>query len=501
MQLREYQLQTIGEVEATLQQHQRIILQAPCGAGKTVMAVEIIKRYLEDTKRILFVAHREELIDQCSDKLTVFGIDHGIIQAKKPRNLFPDVQVTMIQTFTRRLKADRLIPPPAELIIFDECHHAAANSYISVLKEYPDAQVIGLTATPLRGDGVGLGGDNLFQDMVFCPSIKELIEMGHLVPVRHYAPSKPDLEGLKIKMGDYSETQLQNRMDKVQLIGDIVQTWAKFGENRQTVVFSTGVRHSKHIRDMFLDAGVIAEHIDGKTPKDERKEILVRLASGETRIITNCMVLTEGWDCPPVSCIILARPTKSLGLFLQMAGRGLRPYPGKSNTILIDHSGAIDQHGFVHTNRDWALDPYETIEARSSESKPTKPITCQECSFVYEAEPKCPVCGFMPTVAAKSFEVADGDLGYLDESGEWTPERDTPYQRERFYQELYYHGMERGFKKGYASANFKEKYGSWPPKYKPNPVKPGAEVRRYINIKRNEYWNKQQEEKRQTVAL
>jgi DNA repair protein RadD len=200
-----------------------------------------------------------------------------------------------------------------------------------------------LTATPCRGDGRGLGG--IFETMIECPQVSELIEKEHLVKSIVYAPVDPDLKGVGTRNGDFVEAQLADRMDRPKLIDDVVTHWHKYGGGRKTVVFGVNVAHSIHLRDEFRLSGVRAEHIDGATPKDERDAILARLASGEIEMVTNCMVLTEGWDMPEVSCCILARPTKKMGLYRQMVGRVLRPAPGKTNAIILDHSGAVYLHG------------------------------------------------------------------------------------------------------------------------------------------------------------
>ena len=259
----------------------------------------------------------------------------------------------------------------------------------------------------------------IYQKMILGPSISSLIELEHLVPVLYYAPSKPDLKGLKVRMGDYVETELADRMDKVQLVGDIVENFSRICPDRQAVVFATGVRHSIHIKERFLDAGFSAEHIDGGTPKNERDEILEKLATGEVQVVSNCMVLTEGWDCPPVSCCVLARPTKSLGLYIQMAGRILRPYEEKDNAIIIDHAGAVYEHGFIDDSREWSLAPGEKIQDRESRSKKKKkePITCEECKAVYTGQPDCPQCGHTPKKKGKAFEVNEGELGRLEKMG------------------------------------------------------------------------------------
>src|SRR5262249_55981683 len=178
---------------------------------------------------------------------------------------------------------------------------------------------------------------NLFDVMVETPQIAELIVGGFLVKSRVYAPIDPDLKGVKVQQGDYVISQLAGRMNTAGLVGDLVEHWHKHGEQRRTIAFAVDVAHSVAIRNQFLGAGVPAEHLDGETPIPEREAILARLASGETKVVSNCMVLTEGWDCPPVGCCILARPTKQMGLFRQMVGRVLRPADGKADAVILDH--------------------------------------------------------------------------------------------------------------------------------------------------------------------
>src|SRR6476620_1984786 len=182
--------------------------------------------------------------------------------------------------------------------------------------------------------------------MPLCPQVADLIAQGYLVRTHVYAPVNPDLKGVRTVAGDYVESQLAERMDTDRLVGGIIEHWHKFGKRRRTVCFAVSVGHSIHIRDEFLKSGVRAEHIDGSTPKAERDAALERLASGEIEVVTNCMVLTEGWDMPAIGCLILARPTRQLGLYRQMVGRGLRPAPEKTDCIVIDHSGATYRLGF-----------------------------------------------------------------------------------------------------------------------------------------------------------
>ena len=266
------------------------------------------------------------------------------------------VQVASVATlWVRGMRSDAMPMPAADLIIVDECHHAPANTYSKIVDHYPEAKVLGLTATPCRGDGRGLGGH--FSKIVEAPQIAELIVEGHLVRSRVYAPVRPDLKGVHTRHGDYVEGELAVRMDTPKLVGDLVSHWIKFGERRRTIVFAVNVAHSLHICGEFRSCNIRAEHLDGATPLDEREAILGRLASGKTEVICNCMVLTEGWDCPEVGCCVLARPTKKMGLFRQMIGRVLRPADGKADAIVLDHSGAVYRHGLPEDLMQWTLNP------------------------------------------------------------------------------------------------------------------------------------------------
>jgi DNA repair protein RadD len=354
--LRPYQSDIATEFERHVDRGDRsILLVAPTGSGKTIIASSIIAGC---TRRVLVVAHRREIVNQTSAKLTARGVAHGIIQAGDDDKLRPQarVQVASIQTLhARAIRSSTMLMPLADLLIIDEAHHACAMTYEKVIEAYPDAIVLGLTATPSRGDDRGLGG--IFKCMIECPQVPDLIEQGYLVRSRVYAPVDPDLGGVRTQSGDYVESQLAERMDRDKLVGDIVTHWHKYGERRRTVAFACSVGHSVHIRDEFVKAGVRAEHLDGTTPKDEREVILARLASGDTEVVSNCQVLTEGFDCPDIGCITLARPTKKMGLYRQMIGRGLRPADGKTDVVILDHSGAVFRHGLPEDRVEWTLSP------------------------------------------------------------------------------------------------------------------------------------------------
>ena len=483
--LRPYQAEVIAKFWRAVEAGQRrIIMVAPTASGKTVIARAIIEQARRKACGSLFLAHRREILTQTSNKLG--GIPHGLIQPGDQPRPFELVQVASVQTLYRRgIKAASMELPEAGLVIVDECHHVVAQSYQSIIKRYPGSILLGLTATPCRGDGRGLGG--VFQTMIQCPQVGELVAQNFLVPTLVYAPVDPDLKGVHVRRGDYVERELALRMDRPQLVGDIVTNWIKFGERRKTVCFATDVRHSIHIRDEFVAAGVRAEHIDGKTPTDERDATLARLASGEIEVVTNCMVLTEGWDMPALGCLILARPTKQLGLYRQMVGRGLRPALGKTNCIVIDHSGATYRLGFAEDFIDWTLDPdlhaeNPTHAARDGDQAGgPKIVECRDCGTARVGGKACLNCGFLPTPSPRAVEVIDGDLGLVGANRRARLTRDDPRIRNDWHGMLASIAIERAYKRGWVAHQYHTRFGEWPPGgEEPVPREPSNEVRRWV---------------------
>jgi hypothetical protein len=322
-----------------------------------------------------------------------------------------------------------------------------------------------------------------------------LIEGQFLVGTRVYAPSQPDLKGVRVECGDYVEAQLAERVNTDKLVGDIVEHWHRLAERRQTVVFATGVAHSKHIRDEFRRADVLAEHIDGTTPTDERDRILEQLAKGQIEVVCNAMVLTEGWDQPSISCLALARPTKSLGLFRQMVGRVLRPAPGKTNALILDHAGATFMHGFAEDPIEWVLEEDKRATnkahaARGSGQAPGALTNCPECSAVMMRGKPCGACGWRPQRKAEAFEVSDGELAHLQrDRTAWPPQR-TAAEKTSWHAQLRWIGRERNYKDGWPAAMYREKFASWPaaPKWNPpEPEMPTPEVRAWVRSRQIAY--------------
>jgi DNA repair protein RadD len=497
-ELRPFQTEIIDELRCTVASGRRkIICVAPTGAGKTVIAAQLIKEAAGKLSSVLVLAHRREIIAQTVRKLHDYEVDCGVIQAGFASRSYELVQVASVQTlWIRALRGGQMPLPSADLLVIDECHHAPANTYRRIVEKYPNAVLLGLTATPCRGDGRGLGG--IFDAIVECPQVPELIEQGFLVQTRVYAPVREDIaKGVETRKGDYVIAQLAERMDQDGLVGDIVTHWHRYGERRRTVCFAVNVAHSMHIRNEFVRSGVCAEHIDGSTPKPVRDAALKRLESGETELITNCMVLSEGWDMPQVGCCILARPTKQMGLYRQMIGRVLRPAADKPDCIVLDHSGAVYRHGLVEDDVVWTLDPDKRVTApkhaacRHALGYTQRLIACTKCGAVRITGSPCGACGFMPAPPPRDVEVADGELGPY-QGGRVQRGASDPMQ---WHAMLLWIGHERSYEKwrGWAAHKFRDKFGSFPPwGSSPQPIPPSPEVRSWVRSRQIAYAKAQQ---------
>ena len=380
MQLRPYQTSAIAQLYEHYQAAtKRVVLQIPTGGGKTATCAQIIKDCYGKGHSVLVLAHRTELLTQMQATLARFGISAGIIKAGHPKT--PSlVQVASIQTYARRLAAPLQTP---RLIVVDECHRLATGTqYQQVLSAHPDAFLLGLTATPIRLDGKGLG--DIFEALIHGPQISELVEQGYLVPPS-YRVCKSMIEGmsLRARSGDYSQRELDRVAGETLLQGDLVREWHTHAEALQTITFAINCDHSRSIVEAYRAAGIPAAHLDGSTPADERKRILGAFAAGLVRVLCNVGIVTEGFDVPAVACVQLARPTKSVSLYYQMVGRALRPAEGKFEAIVLDHAGCYAEHGNVLTPYHWELTTTKPKEVQPDwierEAKPVKErvITCE----------------------------------------------------------------------------------------------------------------------------
>ena len=489
MELRNYQEQAITDLSNSLAEgNKQVILQAATGSGKTVMAAALVKRAVDKGNTVLFLAHRRELITQCSNKLNLFGISHGIIMAGQLNESWHSVQIASVDTLrARALSSNRMSLPKADIVIIDECHRSLSKTYRNLISKYDKSFILGLTATPCRGDGLGLG--HVYTDMVCAPSIKRLTNEGHLVPAKYFAPTIPDLAGIKLMAGDYNKKQLSIRMDTPKLVGDVVTNWLSIANGKTTVVFASSVQHSINLMESFQGIGIAVGHIDGSTPTEERDLTLKQLEDGEITVLCNCLVLTEGWDCPSAEVCVLARPTKSLGLYLQMVGRVLRPKDGKDSATIIDHSGAVYEHGFIDDEFEWDLDPSKKIQEKKKRetNRESKPITCEKCFTVYEKVRECPSCGTVFIRKGRALITGEGELSEVNKATRKAKKKEySTDQKKTWYAMLRGYALTRGYKDGWAFYKYHDKFGVAPPWSKTLTIKPNKECLSwitYINIR------------------
>jgi DNA repair protein RadD len=350
--LRPYQARDVERLSETFRRARRVCYVCPTGGGKTTVAAAPAERASARGRVVWMLVHRDELVDQAAARLRGQGLDVAVLRAGDAPRTNAQAHVVSIQTAARRVRAGEghKLPPAPGFVIVDEAHHVVAESWRDVLT-YAAAPTLGLTATPERLDGTGLG--DVFEQLVVGPTPRELVDAGAIVPAEIWTGPTPNMDGVKTLGGDFSSQETALRAAK--LVGDVVETWMKRAASLPTIAFAVNVGHSLAIRDSFRAAGVIAEHVDGETPKDERRAILDRFRRGEVTVLSNVAVATEGFDVPDMGCVILARPTLSVGLYLQMVGRGLRSAEGKTSAIVLDHGYNAARHGDPMMTRMWTL--------------------------------------------------------------------------------------------------------------------------------------------------
>lgn len=453
MDLREYQDQAIVDLRRSLLAgKKRPVVMAPTGAGKTVIAASIIRMAREKGKKVIFCVPMLSLIDQTVKRFQAHGIwDIGVMQGyHEMTDWRQPVQVCSIQTLMRRKL------PEADLVIVDECHvmFKFLGEWVGY-DDWKDTPFVGLTATPWAK---GMG--KIWDDLIIATTTQKLIELGHLSDFKVFAPAHPDLSGVKTVAGDYDLKGLGEAMDKGALVADIVSTWLERGEDRPTICFAVNRVHAKHIQAQFEAAKVPTAYMDAYTKLDERNEIVRDFENGKVKVICNVGVLTTGFDAD-VRCIILARPTKSQILYVQMIGRGLRTAEGKDHCLILDHSDTTLKLGFVTDIHKTELDDGTKRSTRKEQSAPL-PKECSKCAFLKPPKTRqCPNCGFVAEAVSR-VESMNGELYELNrdktiKAKDWTIE-----QKQMFYSELLLYAHLRGYKRGWAYHAYRKRMGVGP---------------------------------------
>jgi len=401
--LRPYQIVAVESVKDALRSGKKApLLVAPTGAGKTVMFAHITQSAQRKGNRVLILTHRQELLDQTCRKLSEFNVQYGIVLAGRSEDPHVTVQVAGVQTLVRRL--NRTLPP--DLIVVDEAHHAAAGSWKQILTRFPNAKILGVTATPERLDGKGLG--DMFDVIVRGPEVADLIAAGYLSKPRYFAPPGASMEGVRTVAGDYNRKDAESAVNQSTITGSAVEHYRKLCDKQPAIAFCVSLKHAEQVTADFNAAGYRWAMIDGTMTTEDRRNAVRGLATGRLHGLSSCDIISEGFDVPVVSVAILLRPTQSMGLYLQQVGRVLRPAEGKQFATILDHVGNVLRHGFAEDQREWSL---EGAPKKSSKQKAA--ITnrqCPKCYGISAPVPVCPQCGHSFEVKGRKLEEVDGTL-------------------------------------------------------------------------------------------
>lgn len=432
MPLREYQTELIARTRKSWAAgHKRPCIVLGCGGGKSVIVAEIARKTTENKKRVLFIVHRKELCDQIRHTFEWWGVDMDYCT------------IGMVQTVTRRLTKIR----PPSLIITDENHHCLANSYRRIYEAFPGAYCVGVTATPVRLDGSGLGDVN--DDLVIGPPTRWLIDNGYLAPYKYYSVKLIDADALRTRRGEYDLSGVT--LDR-KIYGDVILSYRKFADGLKAICYCPSIPYSEQMAERFRAAGIPAAHIDGTTDKRERDRIIADFRAGKIQVLCNVDLISEGFDVPDCGAAILLRPTKSLTLYIQQAMRCMRYKPGKT-AVIIDHVGNVFRHGFPDDDRDWNL--YAKPDKKARKKPEVRAKECPQCmAAVPSTAAECPHCGYKFRVEGRELE-EDGSAK-IEEIKRITADYTRPGDC-RSYRELLEYAKNHGYKPGWAWYQAKER--------------------------------------------
>jgi superfamily II DNA or RNA helicase len=397
--LRPYQQEAVERLRAAFRQgHRGVLFVLPTGGGKTVVFSHIAQQTASRGNRIAVLVHRVELLEQASRSLDALGVRHGLIAAGRAMNLAAPVQVASVGTLSRRLS--QLPPELFQLLVIDEAHHSNAGQWSRIIQHFSGAHLLGVTATPVRSDGRGLG--QFYSELVLGPTAAWLTANGFLAEARVFAPpSGFAAQQLRKRMGDYDLRQAADALGGARILGDAVSHYQQHLQGRSAIAFCCSVAHAQAVAEAFNAQGIAAASIDGSLDATTRRALLEQLGTGELQVLTSCALIGEGVDVPSVGGCILLRPTQSEALHLQMIGRCLRPQPGKQ-AVILDHVGNIARLGHHLEERSWSLDG---VRKRCRQQAPSVK-TCPQCFCAMASQGVCFGC------AALRLALPSGHEGY-----------------------------------------------------------------------------------------
>lgn len=405
---------------------------APTGMGKTVCLAYMANGARKKGNTVGITVHRKELLSQTSIALAAQGVYHGLIAADKDiracishhiemfgRSYFnadSGVHLCSVQTAARRIDAIE----PFDYIMIDEAHHAVAGQWSKFIDAMPNAKMLGVTATPERLDGKGLGirYGGCFSSLVMGPTVQELIDLGYLAPPRVFAPPVQfDAAAIRTRGGDYDGKSASLSLDKPTITGDAIAHYRRICDGVPAIAFCASVEHARHVADQFAASGYRAACIDGEMDDRPRRDAIAGLGDGRIQILTSCEIVSEGTDIPIVGAAIFLRPTRSLGMYLQQGGRVLRPYEGKECAYILDHVGNSLRHGLLEDDREWSLEGRKKRARASDDERAPSVAVCLECYAAFASHlRRCPMCGHVRQVAGREIEEQDGELVEIQQS-------------------------------------------------------------------------------------
>lgn len=437
--LRDYQQKAVEEIRTHYKRGiKKVMLHMATGSGKTVIFSHVMKSTALKGKKVGMIVRGRKLVDQCHKRLLREGVSHGVMMAghwnNRPNEL---IQICSVDT----LRARKLYPE-FDLIVLDEAHFAVSKTYREFIEKYPNAYLLPVSATPYVTQSLRHIADKVVKPITF----NDLVKQGYLVPPVYFAPSTVDVSNVAVSKStkDYVVVDLERVINENKIVGNLVKTWKDFAQNRPTLIFAVSIAHSKHIEQMFNEAGIKTVHCDADSTDNERDGAIRLLETGAIQCITNVGIFCTGVDIPSVSCIMMARPTKSYSLFIQQAGRGTRPSKDKSDFLLLDNAGNILRHGFIEDEPECDLN-----------GKEIKPITlikiCEICFGAFRRNLSiCPHCG-----AEKSQEEKQREIKFQE--GELVRVQKENYLVE--FKRLQRVRKEKQFKRGWIYHQMKTKFG------------------------------------------
>lgn len=482
----------------------KIIHCSPTGSGKTVIQCQLAKRELDRGDATAILTPRNEILDQTlamSRELCGYS-NVSVLRARRPGEVWHPVNpvhVVSWPTLIARIRGDRHFWfPKVQRVLVDECHLSMAPKILEILHHYaPKARVDGYTATPARLTGRGLG--HFFTEIKHVTSVRRLVAAGYLASVEYFGGSTPDMQGIKVRRGDYETKKLSDRC--VELVGDAVDNWLRLASERHTIVFAVDIAHAEALADRYRYVGVKAAALHTGLDQPERDKIVAAFKAGRIQVLVNVTIASYGFDAPSVTCVQCCRPTMSIVLWLQMVGRGMRP--GFGPLMVLDHTPNARVLGFADDLYRWTLNEGRQAATRvneKGEAEEPKNHTCEECGHIFAASRVCPKCGWQVPFSKRDVATAEADLVPIGRNTAKPLPKDWP-SYEVFYSMLRHFAANKQpkpYKSMWAVHKFEEKAECRPPKDWDNHamVPPSERVRNWIRsrqIANSKRWQKRQQ--------